>query len=160
VGLGTDGPASNDNLDLWEEVRLAPVLARALAQDSQALSTPDALALATRGGATALELATGSLEPGRAADFIRLDTDDAAFLPPGSAGALVPHLVWAASSRHVTDVWVGGRRVVQARRCLTIDAPEARRQVTARSWRVSFVSAPPTPPSGTPVVSGSARSDP
>ena len=134
VGLGTDGPASNDNLDLWEELRLAPLLARAVAADPGALTTADALHLATRGGADALGLETGVLEPGRLADFIRLDLTD--FVPAADDDELLAHLVWASSSRSVTDVWVGGRQVVAGGVCSTVDAAEARRQVAARARRL------------------------
>ncbi len=134
VGLGTDGPASNDNLDLWEEVRLAPLLARAVAADPLALTTTDALHLATRGGADALGLQVGTLEAGRAADFIRLDLSE--FVPAADEEELRSHLVWAASSRAVTDVWVGGRQVVAGGVCTTIDAGEARRQVASRAQRL------------------------
>ena len=108
VGLGTDGPASNDNLDLWEELRLAPILARGVAADAGAMTASQALRLATRGGAEALGLDTGSLEVGRAADLIRLELADATFTPALSPDEFIAHLVWGASSRHVTDVWVGG----------------------------------------------------
>ena len=134
VGLGTDGPASNDNLDLWEEMRLAPLLARAVSSDPQALTTTDALHLATRGGAEALDLNVGTLEAGRFADFIRLDLSE--FVPVADGDELRSHLVWSASSRAVTDVWVGGRRVVTDGVCTTIDAAEARRQVARRAERL------------------------
>jgi len=137
VGLGTDGPASNDNLDLWEELRLTPLLARAVAADPSAIGTADALALATRGGADALGLATGSLEPGRHADFIRLDMDDPVFVPTVDDTELVAHLVWAASSRLVTDVWVGGRQVVRDRACTTVDGATARREGARRGRRLA-----------------------
>jgi 5-methylthioadenosine/S-adenosylhomocysteine deaminase len=137
VGLGTDGPASNDNLDLWEELRLAPLLARATVADPGALGTVDALALATTGGADALGLACGRLAPGRLADMVRLDIDDAAFVPGLSDADVLAHLVWAASSRLVTDVWVGGRHVVAGGACRTLDESEARRQVAARARRLA-----------------------
>lgn len=137
VGLGTDGPASNDNLDLWEELRLAPLLARAVAADPAAIGTAEALVLATRGGAEALGLPTGSLEPGRHADFIRLDIDDPVFVPTLDDTELLAHLVWAASSRLVTDVWVGGRRVVRDRACTTIDAAAACREGATRARRLA-----------------------
>jgi 5-methylthioadenosine/S-adenosylhomocysteine deaminase len=137
VGLGTDGPASNDNLDLWEEMRLAPLLARATGADPTLVPTGQALRLATRGGAEALGLATGSLRPGLAADFVRLEMEDASFVPAGDEAELLAHLVWAAPSRLVTDVWVGGRQVVAAGRCTTVDAVEARHQVATRARRLA-----------------------
>lgn len=136
VGLGTDGPASNDNLDLWEEMRLAPLLARAVAGDASLLPTAEALRLATRGGAEALGLATGSLVPGMAADVVRVDLADPCFVPATDDRELLAHLVWAAPSRLVTDVWVGGRRVVAGGRCTTVDVVEARRQVAGRARRI------------------------
>jgi 5-methylthioadenosine/S-adenosylhomocysteine deaminase len=137
VGLGTDGPASNDNLDLWEELRLAPLLARAVAADPTAIGTADALVLATRGGAEALGLPTGSLEPGRHADFIRLDMEDPVFVPTIDDTELVAHLVWAAGSRLVTDVWVGGRQVVRDRTCTTVDAATVCREAATRARRLA-----------------------
>jgi 5-methylthioadenosine/S-adenosylhomocysteine deaminase len=137
VGLGTDGPASNDNLDLWEELRLAPLLARASSSDATALGTLEALALGTSGGADALGLEAGRLEAGRLADFVRLTMDDSAFVPGLSDADLLAHLVWAASSRLVTDVWVGGEHVVSGGACTTMDMAEARRQVSTRARRLA-----------------------
>jgi 5-methylthioadenosine/S-adenosylhomocysteine deaminase len=115
VGLGTDGPASNDDLDLWEEIQLSAMLARLATNDSTALSAAQALLLATRGGAEALgRHDIGALEPGRWADLIHIDTDDFAF----ATGLDVPdeqllsNLVWAAGSRRVRDVWVAGEQVI------------------------------------------------
>ncbi|NKQ59231.1 amidohydrolase [Amycolatopsis sp. K13G38] len=116
VGLGTDGPASNDDLDLWEEVQLSAMLARLSTKDSTALSAADALLLATRGGAEALgRTDIGALEAGRWADMVHIDTDDFAF----AAGLDVPdeqllaNLVWASGSRRVQDVWVAGDQVIK-----------------------------------------------
>jgi 5-methylthioadenosine/S-adenosylhomocysteine deaminase len=136
VGLGTDGPASNDDLDLWEEMRLAPLLARGVAADPSAMATGEALALATRGGADALGLDCGRLDAGRLADIVRLDIDHARFTPALDASELLAHVVWSASSRLVTDVWVGGRQVVAAGHCTSVDGAEARREVNARARRV------------------------
>ncbi|MFI5607660.1 amidohydrolase family protein [Amycolatopsis sp. NPDC051903] len=115
VGLGTDGPASNDDLDLWEELQLTAMLARLATNDSTVLTAADVLLMATRGGADALGRPDlGALEPGRWADLVHVDLDDPAF----AAGVDVPdeqllsNLVWAAGSRRVRDVWVAGEQVV------------------------------------------------
>jgi 5-methylthioadenosine/S-adenosylhomocysteine deaminase len=115
VGLGTDGPASNDDLDLWEDMRLAGLLARLATGDATAMTAADLLLLATRGGADALgRTDIGALEPGRWADVVHVDADQAAFV----GGLDVPdpqllaNLVWAAGSRGVRDVWVAGDQVL------------------------------------------------
>lgn len=133
VGLGTDGPASNDTLDLWEEMRTAALLARAVSADASLVPAAEALWLATGGGADALGLATGCLSAGRAADFVRVELADSRFVPAADGRELLSHLVWAAGSRLVTDVWVGGRPVVVGGVCATVDAEEARRQVQTRA---------------------------
>lgn len=117
IGLGTDGPASNDDLDLWEEMRLAALLARLSTMDSTVLGAADVLLLATRGGADALAREDiGALEAGRSADIVHVSVDGPAF----TAGLDVPdehllaNLVWAAGSGQVRDVWVAGEQVVEA----------------------------------------------
>jgi 5-methylthioadenosine/S-adenosylhomocysteine deaminase len=118
-------------------MRLAPVLARGVAADPDAMTTQEALRLATRGGAEALGLDSGCLEAGRPADIVRLDLDHARFTPAIEDRELLAHLVWSASSRLVTDVWVAGRQVVSAGHCLTVNGSTARQEVAARARRVS-----------------------
>jgi 5-methylthioadenosine/S-adenosylhomocysteine deaminase len=136
VGIGTDGPASNDDLHLWDEMRLAALLARATATDPGAVTSAGALRLATRGGGEALGLPVGSLEVGRPADLIRLRTDDARFTPSVTDAELLGHLVWAGAGYLVTDVWVGGVPVVEEGRCTLIDGEQARAEVGQRARRL------------------------
>lgn len=137
VGLGTDGPSSNNNLDLWDELRLAPLLARVRTGDAAAVPAAQAIGLATRGGAAALGCDDlGTLEAGKAADIVRLRLDDPALVPLLDERGLVSHLVWSASSRLVTDVWVAGRPVVSEGACVTVDVERARREVQERAARL------------------------
>jgi len=141
VGLGTDGPSSNNDLDLWEELRLAPLLARLQTGAPAAVPAETALRLATASGAAALGSdEIGVLESGRLADIVHLRTDDPVFVPTLSDRDLVSHLVWSASSRLVENVWVAGKRVVKDSRCMTVDVPRALGEVQARAERLAVAS--------------------
>jgi 5-methylthioadenosine/S-adenosylhomocysteine deaminase len=117
IALGTDGPASSDDLDLWSQARLAGRLARLASGNAAELTAPDLLLLATRLGAAAIGRDDiGALEPGRWADVVHVSTDDPAFLSlddgPGADAGLISNLVWAAAGRLVRDVWVAGDQVL------------------------------------------------
>lgn len=132
VGVATDGPASNDDLDLWEELKLAPLLARGRELDAQAIDAAGALRLATVDSARAVGLDdVGDLRPGAMADIIRIDLDHPAFTP-GIDADLLAHLVFAGSSKYVTDVWVNGRRVVTGGVCDTVDVDAVIGEVRTR----------------------------
>jgi 5-methylthioadenosine/S-adenosylhomocysteine deaminase len=107
VGIGTDGAASNNRLDLLEELRIAALLAKAVADDAQALPAHQALAAATLNGARALglEAAIGSLVPGKFADLCAVSFED-----PGLAPCYDPvsHIVYSAGRGEVSHVWVAG----------------------------------------------------
>ncbi|WP_020669158.1 amidohydrolase family protein [Amycolatopsis nigrescens] len=139
VGLGTDGPASNDDLDLWEEVQLAAMLSRLATGDSTALGAASALLLATRDGAAALGRDDiGALEPGRWADLVHIDLDDPTF----ATGLDVPddqllsNLVWGAGSRRVRDVWVAGEQVIGEGESLRVDRAKAQAEVAEAAARI------------------------
>jgi len=125
LGLGTDSPASNDDLDLWEEQRLASLFARQRGGDATALTAAEVLQLATRGGADALGRDDlGRLVPGAWADVVHIDLDDPAFVDPDDDAQLVSNLVWGSGARGVRDVWVAGQPVVSDRETVRVDPAE------------------------------------
>ncbi len=125
VGIGTDGPASNNDLDMFEEMRLASFIAKAVSGDPTALPAPQAFAMATRLGARALHMddLIGSLEVGKRADLALVDLDDLHSRPHfnRSPEALYSRLVYTAKSHDVTDVMVDGRWLMRERELLTVD---------------------------------------
>lgn len=136
VGIATDGPASHDRLDPFEEMRLALRLARLTAGDAGALGPADVLRMATREAATVLGRDDlGSLEPGRRADMVHVDTSP--FVPVCGEEDWIAHLVYSGSPSLVRDVWVEGRRVVADGAVTTVDVPAARREVSARALRLA-----------------------
>ena len=137
VGVGTDGVASNDDLDLWQELKLAPLLARGRDLNAQAMDAATALSLATEGAASAIGLDhVGRLEAGWWADLIRVDLDQPAFTP-GIEADLLTSLVFAGSAAFVTDVWVAGRQVVTDSTCTTVDVAEAISQTRSIGQRLN-----------------------
>lgn len=139
VGLGTDGPASGDDLDLWAQARLAGLLARVTSGDAAALTAAELLLMATRDGATAIgRTDIGALEAGRWADMVHVDLDGPTFAAPGDDAQLLSNLVWAGGSQLVRDVWVAGSRVVADREPTRVDRAAttvALRDVAARIRR-------------------------
>jgi 5-methylthioadenosine/S-adenosylhomocysteine deaminase len=132
VALGTDGAASNNDLDLFGEMRTAALLGKGVARDATALPAQRVLRMATLNGARALGLDTeiGSLEPGKWADIIAVDLD-----PPETQPVYNPlsQLVYATGRHQVTDVWVAGKRLLQDRNLTTLDIHAITRN--ARKWR-------------------------
>src|SRR3954449_11430835 len=140
VGLGTDGPASNDGLDLLADARLAAQLARLRAGDATALSAAEAFWLATGAAADAISRPDiGRLTPGRQADLVHVDTRDLRFEPVGDIEDLLTHLVWSGITPLVRDIWVAGRQVVRDGVCTTVDAAALRADVADRAARLSGV---------------------
>ena len=138
VGMGTDGPASNDGLDLFADLRLAASLARLAGRSATALTAAEAFWLATGAAADAIGRPDlGQLEAGRRADFVHVDTRDLVFEPVGDLGDWLAHLVWSGAGRHVRDVWVGGCPVVRNGVSTTVDTEALRSDVGERAARLA-----------------------
>lgn len=130
VGLGTDGPASGDDLDLWNQARLAGLLARVTTGDAAALTARELLLMATRDGAAAIGRDDlGALEPGRWADLVHVDLADPAFVDPADDAQLLSNLVWAGGPRLVRDVWVAGEQVLADGEPTRVDRAAATREL-------------------------------
>lgn len=137
VGLGTDGPASGDDLDLWAQARLAGLLARVTSRDAAALTASELLLMATRDGAAAIGRDDiGALEPGRWADLVHVDLDDPAFVDPADDAQLLSNLVWAGGARLVSDVWVAGEPVLAGGEPTRVDRRTATGAVRAAAARL------------------------
>ncbi len=128
VGLGTDGPASNNNLDMVEEMRLASLLAKGIAQDPTLVPAKKALQLATRGGAEALGLTgIGQLREGYRADLIGFKLDVPHLIPLHDPLA---HLAYAASAADVDLVIVDGAILLEKGKLVRVDEDKIRAEAT------------------------------
>ncbi|PND37026.1 N-ethylammeline chlorohydrolase [Paucibacter aquatile] len=118
--LGTDGAASNNRQDMFGEIRAAALLAKGTTQNSTTVSARTALEMATIRAAKAMgrEADLGSLEVGKLADVVAVSLDALECRPVYHADA---QLVYVAGREHVSDVWVGGRRVLKGRELTTLD---------------------------------------
>ena len=134
LALGTDGPASSDDLDLWSAAQLAGRFARLNSGDAAQLTAAELLLLATRDGAAAIGRDDlGALEPGRWGDVVHISTDDPAFLHLDDDTRLISNLVWAGGARLVRDVWVAGDHVLVGGEPTQLD----RREVQTRARTVA-----------------------
>ena len=135
IALGTDGPASGNDLDLWIAIRLAGYMQKTVAKDPSVLPAVDLVRMATINGAKALQLdhIIGSLEVGKRADLIVLDADSPSLTPSFEPHTTIATCVTRADVRHVL---VDGQVVVRDRECLTIDRKSAISKVRALGKQV------------------------
>ena len=135
VALGTDGAASNNDLDMLGEMRTAALLGKMVAQDAASAPATAVLRMATLNGAKALclEQETGSLVTGKSADVIAIDLDHLETQPVFNP---VSQIVYSASREQISDVWVAGRQLVKKRQLTTVDLPELKSRV--RGWQQRF----------------------
>lgn len=132
IGIGTDGAASNNRLDVFCEMRLAALLAKATSNNAEVLPAHTALRMATLNAAQALglERSVGSIQPGKCADLCAVNLDSIELSPCYDPAS---HLVYAAGREDVSDVWVAGKQLVGSGRLLHIDESSMRHK--AREWQ-------------------------
>ena len=135
VGLGTDGSASNNDLDMWEEIRLAALLQKVSRMDPEVMPAHIALTMATRGGAEAIGVGSsiGSLEVGKRADIIQVSFDDVHFVPTYD---VISQLVYVADEQDVSSVVVDGKVLMKDKELLTIDTARLTKEATALARRI------------------------
>jgi 5-methylthioadenosine/S-adenosylhomocysteine deaminase len=128
VGIGTDGPASNNDLDMFEEMRLASFLQKGFTGDPTTLPARDTLLMATRMGANALHIGhiTGSLEPGKRADLVLVDIDQLHNSPhfEHDSQGTYAQIVYASKASDVSDVMVNGKWLMTDHNLLSLNESE------------------------------------
>ena len=135
IGLGTDGAASNNDLDMWEEMRLAALLQKVDRMDPTVMSASTVLTMATSGGALAIGLgdSIGSIEVGKRADIIQVAFDDVHHVPTYD---VISHLVYVTDEQDVTSVVVDGKLLMKYREILTIDTERVRKEANALAAKI------------------------
>ena len=139
IALGTDGCASNNDLDMFGEMRTAALLAKGVAMDAAALDAPSALRMATLGSARAMgmEETIGSIEPGKAADLVLVDLDQPESQPFYN---VISQLVYAGARQQVSDVWINGRARLRDRQLVDVDLEALMARVA--EWRTRIAGIP------------------
>ena len=135
IGIGTDGAASNNDLDMWEEMRLASFLQKVDRMDPEVLPATTVLSMATRGGAAAIGLGdkVGSLEVGKRADLIQVAFDDVHHIPTYD---VISHLVYVNDEQDVASVVVDGKVLMKEGEMLTIDTERVTTEATQLAARI------------------------
>ncbi|MDP3904127.1 MAG: amidohydrolase family protein, partial [Methylococcaceae bacterium] len=136
VALGTDGAASNNDLDMLGELRTAALLGKAVAGDASAIPAITALRMATINGAKALGLddEIGSLSIGKAADVIAIDLSQIETQP---LFCPISQIVYAANRQQITDVWVAGKRLLKQRQLTTLNIDDLKTKIADWQQRLS-----------------------
>jgi 5-methylthioadenosine/S-adenosylhomocysteine deaminase len=135
VALGTDGAASNNDLDMLGEMKTAALLTKGVSGDPTALSAHSALEMATINGARSLGIdeITGSLVAGKAADIIAINLSALESRPLYNVAS---HIVYATNRHQVEEVWVNGKHLLRNRELITLDKEKVKQQ--AYNWQVKI----------------------
>lgn len=133
IALGTDSVASNNDLNMINEMRTAAFMAKVATQDPVCMNTDETFAMATVNGAKALGVdhIIGTLAPGKSADFIAINLDEIETLPVHDP---MVQIIYSSGRHQVSDVWVAGKQLLKNRELLTID--EEAIKAKARLWKV------------------------
>lgn len=135
IGLGTDGAASNNDLNMWEEIRLAALIHKGVQYDATVMPAETVMHMATKGGAEAVGLdhLVGDLAVGKRADLIQVDLSGPHMTPLYD---VISHLVYAVSASDVVTTIVDGNILMQDRKVLTLDAEEVREKANEIAVRI------------------------
>ncbi|MBL4800700.1 MAG: amidohydrolase family protein [Emcibacter sp.] len=136
MGLGTDGAASNNDLDMWEEIRLAALIHKGVQYDATVMPAETVLRMATSGGAKAIGLdhLVGDIAVGKRADLIQVDLSGPHMTPLYD---VISHLVYAASSSDVVTTIVDGHILMEEGHFMTLDAKEVRKKANEIAARIT-----------------------
>ena len=135
VGLGTDGAASNNDLDMWEEMRLASLLQKVTSMDPEVLPAIEVLRMATSNGAKIIDMENeiGMIAVGMKADVIQIAYDDVHHIPSYD---IASHLLYVTDEQDVINVIIDGKLIMHQREFLTLDIEQIREDVTSISSRI------------------------
>jgi len=136
IGLGTDGAASNNDLDMWEEMRLATLQQKVVTMNPEALSAKTVLKMATANGAKiiGMENEIGMLRVGMKADIIQVAFDDVHHQPSYD---IISHLVYVTDEQDVINVIVDGKILMHEKKFLSLDTKKISQEVTFLSKRIA-----------------------
>lgn len=134
IGLGTDSVVSNNNLDMFEEMKFAALLHKAHRWDSTVIPAQKALDMATINGAEALKLNVGSIQAGKNADLLLIDKNDVSLVPTFN---LISNLVYSSSGHVVKDVIINGKFVMKNREILTLNEEETKEKAIKAAERLN-----------------------